>query len=161
MKAKDLMAPIEEYLSPEMSLCEAVTRMRGLKRVHGLPIKGMLVKDEQGKVVGMVSIKDILRAVIPTYLSPDLSIFSWDNMLEQMSNRASDKAVGDIMVKELVTIDGDVPLMVCTDLMIKKGLQRLPVTDEHDEIIGMVYIRDIFNIVSEYIEKGGKEHGTC
>jgi len=161
MKAKDLMAPIEEYLAPEMSLCAAVTRMRGLKRIHGLPIKGMLVKNEQDKVVGMVSIKDILRAVIPTYLSPDLSIFSWDNMLEQMSNRASDKVVGDIMVKDLITIDSEVPLMVCTDLMIKKGLQRLPVTDENDEIIGMVYIRDIFDLVSEYIEKGGREHGTC
>ncbi len=161
MKAKDLMAPIEEYLSPEMSLCAAVTRMRGLKRIHGLPLKGMLVKNEQNKVVGMVSIKDILRAVIPTYLSPDLSIFSWDNMLEQMSNRASEKVVGDIMVKKLVTIDSEVPLMVCTDLMIKKGLQRLPVTDENDEIIGMVYIRDIFNIVSQYIVKGGQEHGTC
>ncbi len=161
MKAKDLMSPIEEYLTPDMSLCTAVTRMRGIKRVHGLPIKGMLVKNEQGTVVGMVSIKDILRAVIPTYLSPDLSIFSWDNMLEQMSNRASDKVVGDIMVKDLVTIDSEVPLMLCTDLMIKKGLQRLPVTDENDEIIGMVYIRDIFDIVSEYIVKGGQEHGTC
>lgn len=161
MKAKDLMSPIEEYLTPDMSLCTAVTRMRGIKRIHGLPIKGMLVKNEQGTVVGMVSIKDILRAVIPPYMSPDLSIFSWDNMLEQMSKRASDKVVGDVMVKDLVTIDSAVPLMLCTDLMIKKGLQRLPVTDENDEIIGMVYIRDIFNIVAKYIVKGGQEHGTC
>ncbi len=161
MKAKDVMHPIDDYLSPEMSLCTAVTRMQGIKRVHGLPIKGMLVKNEQGSVVGMVSIKDILRAVIPPYLSPDLSIFSWDNMLEQMSNRAVSKVVGDIMTKDLVTIDSEVPLMVCTDLMIKKGLQRLPVTDEQEEIIGMVYIRDIFDIVAEYLIKGGQKNGTC
>ncbi len=161
MKARDLMTPIEEYLAPGMSLCEAVTRMRGIKRSHGLPIKGMLVKDDQGKVVGIVSIKDILRAVIPFYLSTDLAIFSWDNMLEEMTKRASHKTVADIMVKELITIDSEDSLMACTDLMIKKGLQRLPVTDENDQVIGMVYLRDIFDIVAEYLIKGGANNGTC
>jgi len=161
MKAKDLMTPIEDYLAPGMSLCEAVTKMRGIKRPHGLSIKGMLVKDDKGKVVGIVSIKDILRAVIPFYLSTDLAIFSWDNMLEEMTKRASHKTVADIMVKEVITIDADDSLMACTDLMIKKGLQRLPVTDENGEIIGMVYIRDIFDIVADYLIKGGAKDGTC
>jgi len=161
MKAKDVMTPIEEYLSPEMPICNAVIRMRHVKRQHGLSIKGMLVKNEQGAVVGMVSIKDIMGAVIPTYLSPDLSIFSWDNMLEQMTNRVKDKVVGDIMVKDVVTIDSEVPLMVCTDLMIKKGLQRLPVTDEKKEVIGMVYIRDIYDIIADFLTEGENNDGTC
>lgn len=161
MKAKDVMTPIDEYLSPDMPICEAVIRMRNVKRQHGLPIKGMLVKNEQGAVVGMVSIKDIMRAVIPSYLSPDLSIFSWENMLEDMTNKVKDRVVGDIMVKDVVTIDSEVPLMVCTDLMIKKGLQRLPVTDEKKEVIGMVYIRDIYNIIADFLTEGEKEDGTC
>jgi len=161
MKAKDVMSPIKEYLAPGMSLCEAVTRMQGIKRTHGLPIKGMLVKDEQETVIGMVSIKDILRAVIPFYLSTDLAIFSWDNMLEEMTKRASHKIVADIMARDLVTIDADDSLMACTDLMIKKGLQRLPVTDENGDIVGMVYIRDIFDMVAEYLIKGGTNNGTC
>ncbi len=156
-----MMTPIDEYLSPDMPICEAVIRMRNVKRQHGLPIKGMLVKNEQGAVVGMVSIKDIMRAVIPSYLSPDLSIFSWENMLEDMTNKVKDRVVGDIMVKDVVTIDSEVPLMVCTDLMIKKGLQRLPVTDEKKEVIGMVYIRDIYNIIADFLTEGEKEDGTC
>jgi len=161
MKAKDVMTPIEEYLSPEMPICKAVIRMRNVKRQHGLSIKGMLVKNEQGAVVGMVSIKDIMRAVIPSYLSPDLSIFSWENMLEQMTGRVKDKVVGDIMVKDVVTIDSDVPLMVCTDLMIKKGLQRLPVIDADNEVVGMVYIRDVYDIIADFLTKGEKQDGTC
>jgi CBS domain containing-hemolysin-like protein len=51
--------------------------------------------------------------------------------------------------------------MACTDLMIKKGLQRLPVTDENGDIVGMVYIRDIFDMVAEYLIKGGANNGTC
>jgi CBS domain-containing protein len=161
MKAKDVMSPIQGYLSPDMPICEAVIRMRNIKRQHGLSIKGMLVKNEQGAVMGMVSIKDIMRAVIPSYLSPDLSIFSWENMLEDMTNRVKDKVVGDIMVKDVVTIDSEVPLMVCTDLMIKKGLQRLPVTDANKKVIGMVYIRDIYDIIADFLTEGEKEDGTC
>ena len=154
------MTPIEEYLTTDMSIREAVTRMRNVKRHHGLPIKGMLVKDEQGNIVGMLSNKDIMRSAIPTYLSPDLSIFSWENMLEQMINRAKDKVVGDIMVKDIVTIDSEVPLMVCADLMIKKQLQRLPVTNENKEIIGMVYMRDIYDFMVDTMEKMEAENGT-
>ncbi len=161
MKAKDLMSPVLQYLAPEMTLCEAVTTMRTIKRSHGLPIKGMLVKNEQGQLAGILSIKDILAAVIPSYLSPDISIFSWENMLEEMTARAADKKVADIMVKTVVSIDAEAPLMECADLMIKKGVQRLPVTDDDGDILGIVYIRDIFDIVADYLSKGGKKDGTC
>jgi len=161
MKARDVMSPIEAYLAPEQSLCEAVSRMRKVKRHHGLPIKGMLVQNEQGTVEGILSIKDIIRAVIPSYLSPDLSIFSWDNMLEQMTTRAKDKVVGDIMTRHIITIDSEVPLMVCADLMIKKRLHRLPVTDENKKFIGMVYVRDIYNIIADTLIKGEENNGGC
>jgi len=161
MKAKDLMSSVMQYLTPETTLCEAVTTMREIKRSHGLPIKGMLVKNERSKVVGILSIKDILATVIPSYLSPDISIFSWENMLEEMTARAADKKVADIMVKKVFTIDADAPLMECADLMIKKGVQRLPVTDDDGDIIGIVYIRDIFDIVADYLSEGGQKNGTC
>ena len=161
MKAKDIMSPIEDYLFPEMPICEAVIRMRKVKRHHGLSIKGMLVKSSLGTIVGIVSIKDIMRAVIPVYLSTDLSIFSWDNMLEDMTNRAKEKVVSDIMVRDVVTIDSDASLMACVDLMITKGLQRLPVTDKEDAIIGMVYIRDTYNFIADILTQGEKADGTC
>lgn len=161
MKARDVMSPIEAYLSPDMPICEAVIRMRNIKRHHGLPIKGMPVKNEKGEVVGILSIKDIMRAVIPSYLSPDLSMFSWEHMLEQMTDRAKDKVVGDIMVQDIVTIDSEAPLMVCADLMIKKSLQRLPVTDENGTITGMVYMRDIYNFIADILTRGEKADGTC
>jgi len=154
------MTPIEAYLTTDMSIREAVTRMRNVKRYHGLPIKGMLVKDEQGNIVGMLSCKDIIRAAIPNYLSPDLSVFSWEHMLEDMSRRARDKVVGDIMIKDLVTIDSEAPLMVCADLMIKKQLQRLPVTDENKQIIGMVYIRDIYDFMVDTMIKMEDKNDT-
>ncbi|BCO09133.1 hypothetical protein GF1_15090 [Desulfolithobacter dissulfuricans] len=153
MKARDIMVTISDYLAPDMPLREAVLQMRNSKRHHGLAVKGMLVRDKQDNVVGILSIKDIMRAVIPPYLSVDLSVFSWDNMLEDMTRRAREKTVADVMTKEVVSVADDDPLMVCVDIMIRKGLQRLPVKDEDGEIIGMVYIRDVYNLIADILVK--------
>lgn len=153
MKARDIMVTINDYLAPDMPLREAVIQMRDSKRHHGLAVKGMLVRNEQGKVVGMLSIKDIMRAMIPPYLSVDLSVFSWDNMLEDMTRRAKEKTVADVMTREVISVSDDAPLMVCVDLMIRKGLQRLPVKNEQEKIIGMVYIRDIYNLIADILVK--------
>ncbi|HEB70162.1 MAG TPA: CBS domain-containing protein [Desulfobulbus sp.] len=161
MKARDVMSPIEAYLSTDMPICEAVIRMRNVKRQHGLPIKGMLVKNGKGEIVGILSIKDIIRAVIPSYLSPDISLFSWEHMLEQMTDRAKNKVVGEIMTKDIVTINSEAALMVCADLMVKKGLQRLPVTEENGQIIGMVYMRDIYDFIADLLTREEKADGTC
>lgn len=161
MKAKDLMEPVDEYLSPETPLREAVIRMSRCKRHHGLSVKGMLVLNKQKQLVGMLSIKDIMGAVIPTYLSPDLSVFSWDNMLEQMTERCKGKKVGDVMVTKLYTITGEATLMMCVDLMIRKSLQRLPVLDKDKNILGMVYIRDLYDFIANILTEGGSGNDNC
>ncbi|WP_457574710.1 CBS domain-containing protein [Desulfolithobacter sp.] len=153
MKARDLMVAISDYLYPDMPLREAVIQMRDSRRPHGLAVKGMLVRNKQGKVVGILSIKDIMRAVIPPYLSVDLSVFSWDSMFEDMTRRAREKTVADVMTKDIVSVSDEAPLMVCVDLMIRKGLQRLPVKNEQEEIIGMVYIRDVYNLIADILVK--------
>jgi CBS domain-containing protein len=142
------MAPITEYLSPEDTLQQAVRTMRSAKRWHGLGVKGMVVLDDRGELVGILAIKDILRATIPVYLDPKISRFSWDGMLEEMARRVACKKIKDFMSREVVTIDDEASLMACTDLLIKKNLQRLPVVNQEGKAVGIVYIRDVYNVIS-------------
>jgi CBS domain-containing protein len=148
MKVKDIMAPITEHLSPEDTLQQAARTMRTAKRWHGLGVKGMVVLDDRGELVGILAIKDILRATIPVYLDPKISRFSWDGMLEEMARRVACKKVKDFMSREVVTIDDEASLMACTDLLIKKNLQRLPVVNKEGKAVGIVYIRDVYNVIS-------------
>ncbi|MDH4316760.1 MAG: CBS domain-containing protein [Desulfobulbaceae bacterium] len=157
MKAKDIMSPVSDFLSPDMSLREAVIAIRNSKRSHGLSVKGMLVLDAKRNMVGILSIKDIMGAVIPPYLSPDLSLFSWDNMLEQMTDKFKHKKVSDIMAKNVFTVGPETPLMVCVDYMIKKKLQRIPVVGEEKNILGIVYIRDLYEIIAKILTKEGEK----
>ncbi len=158
MKAKDVMEPITETLSPETTLKEAVNRMKVARRGEGWTgVKGMIVLDD-GKLAGIVSIKDILRAIIPSYMRlTELGEFTWDGMLEEMTKKVAGKKVGEVMTRDVITVSEDAPLMECADLMVKHGLQRLPVLDKDKRVVGMVYIRDLYQaIVQALLDKEGE-----
>ena len=56
MKAKDLMIPIQDSLSPENTLKEAVNLLRIAKKgEEKVGLKGLAVLNKNGKLVGMLS----------------------------------------------------------------------------------------------------------
>jgi predicted transcriptional regulator len=146
MKAKDFMIPIQDFLRPENTLKEAVNILRVAKKgEEKVGLKGLPVLDKDGKLVGMLSMTDVLKAVHPSYMSlMNLSNFTWDGMVESLAKSAADKKVEAVMSKEVFTVKEDDPLMECVDLMIKNNIKRLPVIDKTGKVAGMLYERDIF-----------------
>src|SRR3990170_5358509 len=70
MKAKDLMIPLQEYLTPETTLKEAASLLRTAKRdEEKFGVKALPVLDKVNNLIGILSIGDILKAVFPAYLS--------------------------------------------------------------------------------------------
>jgi CBS-domain-containing membrane protein len=87
MKAKGFMIPIQDSLSPEKTIKEAVNLLRvagkGEERVG---LKGLPVLDKDGKLAGMFSMTDVLKAVHPSYMSlMNLSNFTWEGMVESLA----------------------------------------------------------------------------
>lgn len=157
MKAKDLMIPVQEHLKPDHTLKEAVNLLRTARRgEEKVGVKGLPVLDESGRLVGMLSMGDILKAVFPAYLSlMDLGEFTWDGMAESLAKKAAGRKVRDVMSKEVVTVKEDSPLMECVDHMIKKNVKRLPVVDASHRVTGMLYERDVFfAIVKAMVDDG-------
>ena len=146
MKAKDFMIPIQDSLKPEMSLKEAVNLLRvARKGEERVGLKGLPVLDKDGKMIGMFSMTDVLKAVHPSYLSlMNLSNFTWEGMVESLAKNVADKKVEEVMSGEVITVKEEDPLMECVDLMIKNNIKRLPVLDKAGRIAGMIYQRDIF-----------------
>ena len=146
MKAKDLMIPLQDYLKTDNTLKEAVNLLRAAKRgEEKVGVKGLPVLDEKGKLIGMVSMGDILRAVYPSYMSMmNLGDFTWDGMVESLAKQVADKQVETVMTKNVITIMEDDPLMECVDHMIRNKVQRLPVLDKSGKVVGMLYERDVF-----------------
>lgn len=151
MKAKDIMIPLEDYLTPENTLKEAVNLLRTAKRgEERVGVKGLPVLDEKGRLVGMLSMRDILKAVFPFYLSMmDLGEFTWDGMVESLAKKVANKKVKEIMSKQVITVSEDAPLMECIDHMLKHNIKRLPVVNKEGKVVGMIYERDVFFAVTK------------
>jgi predicted transcriptional regulator len=145
------MIPVQEYLRPDNTLREAVNLLRTARRDEArVGVKGMAVLDEKGMLIGLLSMGDILKAVFPSYMSMmDLGDFTWDGMVESLAKKVADRKVGDFMTKNVVTVKEDAPLMECVDHMIKKDVKRLIVLDQKGKVIGTLYERDVFNVITQ------------
>lgn len=150
MLAKDIMAPVtDNWLLPEITLYEAVCTMRRTKWIGELSANGMLVLEHGLKLVGILSIKDIIRAAIPSYMEHNLGDFAWNGMLEEHVRQARMVRIADIMSRKLITVGPDDSLMRCADLMIDNYLQRLPVLDDSGRVLGMVHIQNLYTCIAD------------
>ncbi len=146
MKAKDLMIPLQEYLTPDNTLREAANLLRIARRgEEKIGVKALPVLDASGKLTGILSIGDILKAVHPAYMDlMNLGRFAWDGMVETFAKKAGDKEVGDLMTPKVVTVNEDSTLMECVDHMLKNSVKRVPVLNKENKVAGMLYERDVF-----------------
>jgi len=151
MKAKDVMIPMQDYLSPDNSIKQAVNLLRTAARgQQRMGVMGLPVIDEHKKLVGMLSMTDILKAAYPCYMRMmDLGEFAWDGMLESLTREEGNKKVKEIMTSPVITVHEDYPLMECVDLLLKNHIRRMPVLDKTGKVIGMLYMRDIFFAVTQ------------
>ena len=143
--AKDVMTTNFHTLQPGIYITEAVKRFKKASEIEQKKVFGMMVTDEDGHLIGMLSMYDILLFMRPKH------IHIWGMMedidTEGLIDRACEKAktilVGDIMTTDLITVSKDTHLMMVLDIMIKKHIRRIPVLEE-EKAIGIVYISNLF-----------------
>ena len=159
MLAKDLMIPLQESLTPEMTLKEAACILRTAKRgEETIGVKGLPVLDPAGKMVGFLSIGDILKAVFPSYMGlMNIGEFSWDGMVEEMARKVCGRRVDAIMTTAIISVQESAPLMVCIDHMVRKGVKRLPVVAADGRVTGILYERDVFAEITANMLGEGRE----
>lgn len=115
--------------TPIMAALE-IMKHNGIKR---LPVtKG-------GKFVGLVT-RAMLRDASPSSAT-SLSVYELNYLISQIT-------VGDIMVKEPVTVSPDLPVEEAIWLGKKKGIGGFPVT-ENDKLLGIITESDISGVVSK------------
>lgn len=157
----EVMIPIDEYtaLHEENTISEAVMRLKEsiapkistsliVEKMH----RSLLVFDDHEKVKGLLTITDLLQAIMPVYLSApkpsmaDSMVYSaifWNGMFTQQAGDLVKKKVKDIMSPAPLSISANANLMEAAHSMIKNGVRRLTVTRE-GEVVGVVRELDLF-----------------
>ena len=143
--ARDVMDTSYSTLSPGMTIGEAVRVFQTAGKEHHQVVFGMVVADAAGRLVGMLSMYDILLVIRPKHIHIWGEIMDVDvtGILDEALRRARPMLVEDIMTTDLITITPDMHLLRIIDIMIKKHVRRLPVLEE-GKMVGMVYLSRVF-----------------
>ena len=145
------MIPLQEYLEVDDTLSDAARVLRTARRdEETIGVKGLPVLDSEGKMVGVLSMGDILKAVFPFYMTmANLGNFTWDGMVVNIAEKAGRRKVSELMTKEVISVEEDAPLMECVDHMLKNNVKRLPVIGEDGKVVGILYERDVFLTITK------------
>ncbi|MGQ9688037.1 MAG: CBS domain-containing protein [Desulfobaccales bacterium] len=151
--AWDVMDPHFRTLTPHMTVAEAVAALEQASEASGRRVFGMLVVDDIGRLVGMLSVYDIFLLLRPkhTHIWGEMADLDLSGFLDTACNRAKPVLVGDIMTTDLITITPDTHLLLIIDIMIKKHVRRLPVLEE-GRVVGMVYLSRVFDYLMKRLK---------
>ncbi|ASJ08248.1 CBS domain-containing protein [Thermococcus siculi] len=122
-------------LHPDDSLSKLVQNLRGEE-------SSAVVVDEEGKLLGFITMKDLLHFFEPPRRYSIVGI----GLLRKYSvNRTS--RIEDIMVKKPVTIGIDDNLGRAIKIMLETGKHHLPVVDDENRVHGLLEIKDIIRLI--------------
>lgn len=143
--AREVMERRFLTINQEMTIQEAVAVFRQATEATGQRVFGLMVTDDQGKLVGMLSMYDIFLVLRPKHIHiwGEMQDLDLSGIIDTACDRAGKMLVGDIMTTDLITITPDTNLLHVLDIMIKKHVRRIPVMED-GMVIGIVYISKVF-----------------
>ena len=129
-------------VTPDVPINEALNIMKSDN------IRRMPVVDKNGKLLGIVSAKDLLNASP----SPATSLSVWE-----MNYLLSKITVKDVMTKNVLSISDDTPIEEAARIMADNKVGGLPVM-RGSKLVGIITETDLFKIFLELL--GAREPGV-
>ena len=127
LKVREFMAAKVVTFSPELPLSEAVAIL--VKNKYS----GAPVVDPMGRLVGMLSEKDVLRVAV----------------LENAEG-ARDLRVGDCMTKKVETVEPDTDLLDVAEGFMQAPYKRFPVV-EGERLVGQISRTDVLRAIDQLL----------
>jgi len=116
---------------------------------HG--INGLPVLDEQGTVVGMVGIRDVLRVPRPSH--SEMPILKWER-LEDKAAELTRTTVDQVMARRVVSVDEDSDVIEVAAIMANRGVHPIPVVRD-GRLLGVIGRADVVRVLLGLSEKAG------
>ncbi|NLV74709.1 MAG: CBS domain-containing protein [Chloroflexi bacterium] len=141
MLVRERMSRHPITVTPDTSLYDALAIIRE-EKIRRLP-----VVDPSGKLVGIVSEKDML------YVSPSpattLSVYEMNYLIAKIK-------IKELMTTEVITVEDDCPVEEAARIMADNSISGLPVM-RAGTLVGMVTESDLFKVFIELL--GARMHG--
>ncbi|MDI9883357.1 CBS domain-containing protein [Streptomyces sp. HNM0645] len=142
-KVGEVMTPDVIQACQETPLKD-VAQLLARHRISGLP-----VVDADDKVLGMISATDLVRRQA-SQARPAQGIRSWLPALRRKARVAAAKAramtAGQLMSTPAITVHPEQRVADAARVMERHRIERLPVVDEEDRLIGIATRRDLLRV---------------
>ena len=147
MIAKDIMKT-EVYV-----LKQGDTIEHAIEKLIEYNISGMPVVDEDNQLVGVLTETDIVtkskKLDVPNYFPSFYPLFDTKKYLDKVINLDTkmkemiESKIGDVMTKDVFSVEEDVALEEIVKLMASKGIHRVPVVAKDGRVIGIITQKDV------------------
>jgi len=138
IKAKHIMMRTVVSVPVDTPL-EKVAEMMATHRISGVPVIGA-----NQQILGVISEKDFLREITATQ-TPSLMHFI-ERCLKNIScsvESLHSRTARDIMTAPAITLDGEASLAQIAGLLRVHSINRVPIIDDRQRVIGIVARSDI------------------
>ena len=129
--------------SPALTITPDTPFQDALKLMHERKIRRLPVVDRNGKLVGIVSERDLLHATPSPATS--LSVWELNYLLWKLT-------VKDLMATKVLTVTPDALLQEAATIMLEKKIGGLPVVDQDQKVVGVITETDIFKALVDMLE---------
>lgn len=142
MLVRDVMQQVAVVFPAHLTWKDAAERLLEHK------VSSACVVDEEGKLVGILSEKDLFRGMFPGYAewNAEPHAFIDPEELEMQARQTAGKTVRDVMSARLVTTTPKTPLLRVGGIMVASGVHHVPVLEE-GVVVGMVGRGDIYRAI--------------
>jgi CBS domain-containing protein/mannitol/fructose-specific phosphotransferase system IIA component (Ntr-type) len=142
LTVRDIMHRDVITVSPEDTLKDVANKLYRYK------VSGMPVVDDEGKPVGMISERHLIKAALPDFesLIQNISMSPDTEPFDELLRHEDEIKVKDIMTTRLYTTSEDTPIVEVAALMLFRNIRRIPVVQD-GKLIGMILRRDIVSKV--------------
>lgn len=169
-RVMDVMIPLEDYTTMKggQTIGEAILKLKesfaskvSTSRIMETGHRSILILDDKSEVEGILSIRDLLKGIMPAYLgaskpsmadSIQYSPMFWNGMFTSEVKVLAKKEIRDLMSPAPFTIDGESNLMEAAHMMVTSRLRRLVVLTS-GKLAGVIREQDLFFEI-ERIQKG-------
>ncbi|HHW42874.1 MAG TPA: CBS domain-containing protein [Desulfotomaculum sp.] len=151
---KEVMVPVEDYstIHEEATIKEAVAALRSSFHKKGGAVYGhhsLIVLDDRGQLVGLLTLRSLLSAVSVRALVEDVWIktesWSW-YFLNQLQEQAQIKVKEIMRPIEVVTVKPEENVLQAAMLLYTYQVNSLPVLDR-GKVVGILRTIDVFGFV--------------
>ena len=134
MKVRDIMTKDLTAVEKDIPVRELIFILNNAE------MPNVPVVDEEGRLTGFISEKDLIRAALPGYFEMlhSTSFIPDMNQLSRKLSQIADEPIEKFIRTTVMSVTEDDDDLQAADLIIRKGVKNVPVVDGDGRLVGRV-----------------------